>query len=585
MKWFLACLTMLLPLVMPQAILAEEVAYYVVTSKEGALMTTTADEDGMKVAQLPAGTRISVVLQEDSWTRIDYQGRLGWVSSAAIAPFTEDVLPAYAAHYQTINEAEHLVYALLVDFTQDGVEDLYVVTDEDTSKGEYTERIYSNGQVIYQKNVTDALTILRSGTQYYIQHDATINRDTASTLKDLNNQAKTDYYEASRGNEQFKIQTNSYVNTVHILRAASGSVAEKTFISEEIASKDFYGAELVNQYNESVYAQKRTQSEQGETQELTEADFKAAMEPYKKATVVARVYEDKYRSAALVSNFAFKKQRVLDELMNLAEQSQHMKQGAVSVVSEADMLDLREKLAQSVMLELPFSLGERQPQQYVERMLEVIAMQEPSLVLDERGYRPFKQEVVDAKLLDFYGIKVDPAKLNEQAGTEGVTFSEAHYFAKLEENPLQLPIYRQLKEVSEIDGGFFAVRFADYELPADVVVDEATESKLIAGTYKGEGYVIFKKLTSNWVYIDTVEKLEGISMLRFEEYANSLAVKDYAPVEKGTDIEQQEIEASVQAQVVQQPEEQSFSIWVLLAIIICSFGLGYGIYAYKYKRV
>lgn len=572
-------LVMFLLVVNASLAFAETSTYYVVTAKEGAVMTTTAKSDGMKVAHLQQGTRVTVVAQEDTWTRIDYNGRLGWVQSAVIAPFTKDLLPAYALHYATLNEAEHVVYALLSDFTGDGVEDLYLVTDEDTSKGEYIEKIYSSGQVMYQKASTDALTILRDGAGYSIHHEALVTRDTMSTLKDLNNQAQTDYYEASAGRDTYKIQTNTYGTTVHILQAGSERVKETTWITEEITSKDYFGAALANTYDESIYAQHYfTVGEKGEKMAMTQADFQAEMAPYERAKMVIKIYDDAYRSAALARNVSFKKERVLQELFTLAEQAQQMQSGDLLVMSAEELALLRTKLAQSALLEMPFADGERTQQLYVEKVLHMLAG-EQSVDVDARGFYSFDGQAVDAELLAFYGVEVDKAVLNEQVA--GVLFEDGHYVAKLEET-VPDSRYRQLTGIEKVGTAFYAVQFADYDMPRHLVVDQATESKLIAGTFKKAGSVIFKRLPEGWVYIDTVENMAGLNMLRLEEYADGLVDAKQEPVVQLAEKPIAEMEQVPSSLASEEPIQQTLSLWVIVATIIFSFGLGYVFFAYKY---
>ncbi|MER1984413.1 MAG: SH3 domain-containing protein [Solibacillus sp.] len=563
MKGFLTSVFGLLLLLAPLPVVAAASFFYVV-APDGVELTTTASMDGKVLANLPQGMKLTVVAEEEEWTRIDFNGRLGWVPSASVKPFTENLWPVYAQHYATIEQTEHVVYALIADFTRDGVEDLYIVTDEDTAAGNYTESIYRGREVIYQKSLTDGLMILQDGLQYFIRHDATINSEAAFSLMALNDQAKADYYDASAGDESYKIKINSYVQTIHILQPALDAAAEKTFISEEITSKDYSGAELVNAYNESVYLQRRAERVNGAEQELTDAEYNALFAPYNKAKTVAKIYDDNYKSAALSTKFSFNKQRVLDELIALAEAYQTV---AETELSDAELQTLREKLAQSVVLELPFSEGERLPQMFVKNMLQLMAQQTA-----RSGEVSFDQELVMANIRAFYGVKPE-----EQLEIADVKLVDEQYVTNV--SAPELNSYRQLTNVQKLTKDFVAVQFTEYELPQTIIVTES-EKELIAGNVTQEGYVIFKRVADEWLYIDTVKVVEGLNMLRYEDYANQLMAKEVAPVEKALNAEVEEEPLPVE----EKKQPVAASLFILIFALILSFGLGYAFYAYKYKR-
>ena len=129
-------------------VVAEEVKLAIISAEQGVNMTATANPDGMKVAVLKQGTRVKLIREEDSWSKVEYNGRLGWVRNEVIQPFAEDLLPVYSVYYKLLEETDHLVYALVNDFTQDGIEDLYIVIDSNPSNGQYIEKIYSGNNVI-----------------------------------------------------------------------------------------------------------------------------------------------------------------------------------------------------------------------------------------------------------------------------------------------------------------------------------------------------------------------------------------------------------------------------------------------------
>lgn len=222
---------------------AEEVKFAIISAEQGTNMTATANPDGMKVAVLKQGGRVKLIRQEDSWSKVEYNGRVGWVRNEAITPFAEDLLSIYSIYYKLLEGTENLVYALVNDFTQDGIEDLYIIVDADPSKGQYIEKIYSGNSVIYQKNLKHGLTVLKDTTDYYLFHHAQTNSEKKLKLSELNDQAKTDYYEASEGESSYEIVANTYMHTYFVVQSSNGKLSELTFTHEQVTSKDFYGGE------------------------------------------------------------------------------------------------------------------------------------------------------------------------------------------------------------------------------------------------------------------------------------------------------------------------------------------------------
>lgn len=576
---------------------ADNVSYYTIVPEVGVSMTATADVQGMTVAKLKQGARVGMVLQQDGWTKIDYNGRLGWVKNEFIKPFMTDVKPIYSSYYKQLHTTENLVYALVYDFTQDGVEDLYIVTDADTSKGEYVEQIFSGEELVYKKTLQDGLMIVRDATEYYIKHYSAINRDSTFALGDLNNQAKTDYYEGSGGKEDYKIQTSSYFNTIHIVKSANGGVQELTFSAEEVASKNYYGSDNVNQYNESIYANHYLLSNNGKKKSLTYKDFQQAIAPYERAKVVMDIYSDDYRSAVLTNRYAFQVERVVQQLFELAKKSPNASIVGETLVEydQQEVAMLRQRLAQSAVLEIPLSAEEeRNFLTYFKKVEQGIVTSIPyvdpelftrtTTLENERGQKYYDRTPIDQVLYDFYGVKINDDQFKAASTIDGPQVDEAYYASAFTEpEQQQTYLYRQLQNIIKLDNDYIALQFADYEMPWDVLADEIDESVLIAGDNTGAGYVILKRLPfkkgTQWVYIDTIDTIEGISLVRYQEYANNLyAIQQLAAEQKVPEVESVEDAPIEVVQLASEPEESTGSIWPFLLAMV----LSYGIYAAGY---
>ena len=555
---------------------------YIVTSQGGVTMTASADENGMAVAKLKKGTRVNFVRQESKWVKVDYNGRLGWVSSEKIAPFTKELLPAYSTYYKLLENTDHLVYALLSDFTQDGVEDLYVILDANPEKGQYQEFIYSGDNVIYQKNIASGLTVLKSSTDYILWHHAQTNSDKKYKLSELNSQAKTDYYEASAGKGSYKITTNAYLNSYFIVQSGNGVMNEATLTYEQIASKDYSGADNKNDYDESIYLENYALSTGGKTQSLQAKDFDEQFSMYENSKVVKVIYEDNYKSAVLSDRFSFDVERVKKELLDLAAdamQANQLDSGA------ADMETLQQKLAQSALLEMPYSAGiSRNAVNYFKIVEQAIPKglvgydsSTFEMTSDDKE-TTYNRAAVDALIYDFYGLKMNSEAFNRLANDEGYMVDDEKYTAGLKE-PLddETYMYRQLVAVESLENQYVAVKFTDYEMPQTVNISPDNEAALIAGVKHKNGYVLFKSLPFKsgvkWVYIDTVDQLESINDSQYTTYENSLdiiqkliAEQKTTPSEFKEPVEEEKVENVQQPQQPTQPTEQS-NTWVIFLAI------------------
>ncbi|MER1957471.1 MAG: SH3 domain-containing protein [Solibacillus sp.] len=583
----------------------EEGQQYIVVADAGISMTASADEKGMVVSKLTKGTRVSFVRQQDNWVKVDYKGRLGWLPSDTIAPFTKELLPVYASYYKQLAKMDHVIYALIADFTQDGIEELYVVRDTDPIKGQYEEYIYSGDQLIYQKNNTNALTILKSGENYYLYHHAQMNKEKKFKLNQLNNQAKTDYFEVSEGKTDHEITTNSYLKSYYILSAGDSHVKEQTFSYEQIASMDYYGAEKKNDYEESIYLEKYAVSKEGKTTILTQQEYTAQLAIFDKSKVVKVIYDDHYKAASLNERFTYDNERSKKELIEMAAKIMPEKQ----LNLEAQELDaLQQMLAQSVHLELPYSGNVARNMlsyfQAVQRGLESGMPGTDSIQLNTTKNAQdvtYDRAAIDQLIYNFYGVQMKPDEFNRSGNDLGYLMTNEEYTAYImEETKKNANLYRQMLAVETIDSGYVAIHYQDYEMPENLTISEANESLIIAGETLEKGYVLLKRLPFKegvrFVYIDTVDALTYLNTNQFSVYENSLDVLQKLSVEQKTnavaDTELEEIVESTNLTVAnaQEPtndESPTFSWlgWIGAgALVTTVFAAAFYVYRKKYLK-
>lgn len=595
-----------LQLLLPITGKANATPYYMVTPAVGVDLMATANAAGLNVAKLKQGARVEPLQQENGWTKVLYNNRLGWIKSDFIQPFTIDLTPTYAAYYKQLKETPNIVYSLIYDFTQDGIEDLYVVTDLDTSKGEYIEKIYSGLDVIYTKTLTDGLTIIQDATGVYIKHESITNQSSSYPLSQLSNEAKNDYYEVSAGDEKYAVPTTSHFNAVFVLESGSAAVMERRFLTEEVASTEYFGGQVKNAYNETVYATQYTTSKNGDSKSVPKKDFEQAIAPYQKAKVLAEIYKDDYHSAALATRYSFQLEKVLEQLIELAAKSegtQAKEETQFADWNADELVTLQQKLAQSLILEIPYSLKiERNFLTYFNNVEIGIMMGLPHYDpkfftrsrtgVDERGFTYYDRAPIDQVIYDFYGAKVDTAKFNELAGAEGPTIDDFHYLSQFENVTIgETYPYRQLKDVKNLENDFIALQYDDYSVPWDTIIDAANESALIAASYEGSGYLIFKRVPltqgTQWAYIDTVASLEEIDMDQYKYYASNLYVTQQLVAEqKAGELNAAAAESMEQKQVVAAPVEEPKSdngIWQSVLALFILGGIAAGLYWHKRK--
>ncbi|AWE06349.1 hypothetical protein DCE79_02650 [Lysinibacillus sp. 2017] len=558
---------------------------YIVTSQDGAKMTASADANGMVVAKLKKGARVQFVRQQDNWVKVDYNGRLGWISSELIGPFTKELLPVYSSYYKLLQNTDHIIYALVSDLTQDGVEDLYMILDSNPEKGQYQEFIYSGDQIIYQKNNTSGLTVLKNSTDYIAWHHSQTNSDKKYKLSELNGQAKTDYYEASEGKGSYEITTNAYLKSYLTLQSGNGSISEETLMQEQVASKDFYGAEKKNDYEESIYLENFSLSKAGKAQNIAERDFNELFASYEKSKIVKVIYEDDYNSAALSDRFSFDLERVKKELLDLATATMPTKQIDWDA-SEKEVL--QEKLAQSVVLEIPFNEGVSKNATTYFKMVEQGILRQNLPGYDSISFgivssdleTTYNRSAVDALIYDFFGIKMNSEQFNNLANDEGYSVDDEKYYSIIKEQPeVETYTYRQLLGIETFESNYVALKFTDYEMPQEVKISNANESAILAGTKQDSGYVIFKRLPFKsgvkWAYIDTVEQLDYLDTNQYATYENSLdgiqkliGEHKIDPTEEVNGVEEES--EPVQQPITPKEQSNTWVIFLAVGILIAS---------------
>ena len=516
---------------------AEENPFSIISANESVTMTVTADPKGMKVATLKPGTRVKLVRQEESWSKIEYNGRLGWVRQDVLKPFTEDLLPIYSSYYKLLDTTEHVVYALVADFTQDGIEDLFMIVDSNPTKGQYIEMIYSGDTVIYQKHLKYGLSVLKDSTDYYLFHHSQKNTDKSYKLSELNKQAQIDYLEVSEGKSSYEIGVNHYLMSYYIVQAGNGKVHEQTFTHEQAASKDAYGSDKVNEYGENIYLENYSLSSNGQTKTLLEKDYKELFALYEKSKGAKIIYRDDGNSAALSDKFTFDLKRAKEELLRLATD--------ITVQKPVDVLDselnlLKLKLAQSVVLEMPYENGiSRNALTLVKNVengitnglagYEASYFTKAKLEFPIDGMAYTERTPIDQVIYDFYGTTVNADEFNALASIENRYLDKDYYQYPLEEaEKSNTYIYRQLQSVEQLESGYDVLEFVDYEMPVDIAVSESNENALIAGEKVNKGYVVLKRLPfkseTKWIYVDTVSHIDLMNEKHYATYENTLSV-------------------------------------------------------------
>lgn len=586
----------------PTVASAEEQPLSIIVADENVTMTATADSNGMKVATLKPGTRVKLMRQEASWSKIEYNGRLGWVRNDVVQPFTHDLLPTYSKYYELLESTEHIIYALVADFTQDGIEELYIVSDSNPSKGQYIETIYSGGTVIYQKNMKHGLSVLKDSTDYYLFHHTQTNSEKKFKLADLNEQAMTDYYEVSNGKASYEILANTYLKSYYVVQPGNGKVAEQTITHEQIASKDFYGSPNKNDYDESIYMENYSLSRNGQSEKLMEKEFDELFAKFNAAKGAKIIYQDDYKSASLSNKYSFDLNRAKKELLTLAETVAPSK--VLDVVGE-ELEPLKLKLAQSVVLEMPYEKAvSRNAATLVKNVENGI---ETGLPGYEDGYFPtaevdnalsdmkyVERKPIEQVITDYYGMTVDEEEFNALASGENRLLAEDYYQYPVQEQvDSESYTYRQLLGIEQLENGYDAVQFADYLMPNEVIVSDSNENTLIAGEKLQEGYVLFKRLPLKsgvkWVYIDTVSHIQDMNTEQYKTYENTLPlVQKYIGEQQVLHTEQEEplvVAASnnnAQKESTAQPEPTIS--WALLSLgIVLFFGAAAGSY-YVYRK-
>ncbi len=585
---------------------AEESQFSIISANESVTMTVTADPNGMKIATLKPGTRVKLVRQEASWSKIEYNGRLGWVRQDTLKPFTQDLLPIYSSYYKLLDKTEHVIYALVADFTQDGIEDLYMIVDSTPTKGQYTEMIYSGDTVIYQKNLKHGLSVLKDANDYYLFHHSQKNTDKTYKLSELNGQAKIDYLDASEGKSSYEVGTNHYVMSYYIVQAGNGKVNEQIFTHEQAASKDAYGSDKVNEYGENIYLENYSLSSNGQTKVLLEKDYKELFALYEKSKGAKIIYRDDGNSAALSDKFAFNLKHAKEELLRLATDITEEK--PIDVVdSELDTLKL--KLAQSAVLEMPYENAvSRNALTLVKNvengMTNGLAGYEASYFTKAKLEFPIDGMVyaertpIDQVIYDFYGTTVNADEFNALASIENRYLDKDYYQYPLEEaETSDTYIYRQLQSVEQLESGYDVLQFIDYEMPVEIAVSESNENALIAGEKVHKGYVVLKRLPfksgTKWIYVDTVSHLDLMNEKHYATYENALSVVQRFVAEQqlveptDEDVVAEEIVAASAAVDGnrKQVEVQDKKIpWGVLAAVFLLAGTVFGGAYYAYRR-
>lgn len=144
---------------------------YVITPNEGANLTMEPKENSPVLKKFNQGDRVEEVKQEGDWIQVLYEGKKSYIKAEHVKPLEVDLIAAYKHYAMVLGEHDYYeptYYTLLYDFTQDGLEELYIVEPMEDNRG-FRHRILSGEDILLDETFRrDHLHILSDKQDYFI---------------------------------------------------------------------------------------------------------------------------------------------------------------------------------------------------------------------------------------------------------------------------------------------------------------------------------------------------------------------------------------------------------------------------------
>lgn len=506
---------------------------YIVTPEVGVNLRADPQQEGTEtVAKLKQGTRVETLEKSGDWMKVSYEGKEGYIKSEHLKLLDIDLIAAYK-HYATILEevAGEWTYSLLYDFTQDGLEELYIVSYEDER---LRHRIFSGETELFEDYVhydRGQLTIYWDNINYYIMTNHYYFSDNSYKPSEVGIPSRHELVHAHMVVENTNIIGSGYLSLSELQMGTESSQVVSEF---ETNGEIFEVGE--NEFEINLYSV--------EKEEVTEEQWKKRLDTYRNAPNHLEIYgesEEAYNFDETVAQLSALYKKYTESPTELSLEKSEVEEikwytyyldymlNRKSIRDHSGGIDYFELLNMALFYSDHFA------ESYDEGDYDY-----PKLKIDEWVYNNFGVKLDQQQMQDII-LKYETAYEKEHGTDYGMVSIEIHdesYTKSINGDGMILMMGEEEPEIInsyQLGNDFIALEFA--------MLGPVKELSIMSAEFD---YIIVKKVEAangdmHYPYIDTVKTLEGLDYDALNNYAEALdIVKDY----KNVELDDQQDEAS-----------------------------------------
>lgn len=560
---------------------------YIVTPDIGVNLRDKPNTESNVVSKLKQGTKVRITNTSGEWSKVSVNNEVGYIKSEYLKEFDVDLSSIYAYYDSILNKyhSSNHNYSLIYDFTQDGIEELYIAEFEDSGQ----HKLYSGEKLLIDEHLDGGLTIYSDEYNYYLVSEFGMNRGNSVT----DNAIKTDFnYDSLWVNSSYY-----WENVIHPgnLRLAQTSISSEW---NELTEYDLAG--------EYYYLNPPI-----ETTEYFKNDKKISKKEYE-------AFKNLYESAPNKVNPAYYDITSVvkneDYTSNLEQTKEHLKQLYDEQIPADEKLPYTDEqineIEKYIYLHISGAGGYNSNQNNQLKYIDLLEIFEGlyTIGFDEQISNEFSlgtteindmlYEILDKTKVDkwfytFYGIKMDHAQLQieKQDYINGVPIEERERLETIRDQELQNntyicycdgmgspPVIPKLLGIKALENDFYAIEYGEYGM----------EDSLIQAPYS-TSVIVVKKVTTlenetYYPYIKTYLSLDEIDENEINAYAEKLdIVIDNTVKEDKTVVTEQAVTAAPK-ETQEDSKKSNSNLWIPLLIGILLFISIFGFLFYKNKK-
>lgn len=573
---FIIGLALILTLLVPNEKSYATSETYIVTPDIGVNLRDKPNADSNIVNKLKQGTKVKITNTSGEWSKVSVNKDVGYIKSEYLKEFTQDLGPIYSYYDSILNNytSNTHTYFLIYDFTQDGIEELYIADFEDSNH----HKLYSGKKLLVDEYLEGGLTVYSDEYNYYLVSDSGMNRGDSVT----DNAIKTDFnYDSLWVNTSYEWEEVIHPGN---LRLGQTSISNEwnQFTEYELAGETYY---LDPSIETTEYFKNK--------KKISKKEYDAFRNLYKNAINNVRVAS--FDGLSITKNE--------DYTSNLEQTKEHLKNLYDSQISSDEKLPYSDEQISEIENYIYLHISgagqiynENNEFKYVNLIHNFVGLyaasfgeeirdhfHENTTVINENQHEVLNKDNVDNWLYTFYGSKIDNTQLNKEL--EEDLNGDIIYWELQGDTYIcycdglgSPPVTPKLFGITALENDFYAIEYGEYW----------AEDSLL-GPPSSKGVIVVKKVTTlenevHYPYIKTYDSLDAINETEINTYANQLDIVIDNTVNEDKIVITEQAVTAAPKETQEDSKKSNSNLWIPLLIGILLLASIFCFLIYKNKK-